>query len=410
MEEIQYYLVGGAVRDRLLGRTIKDRDWVVTGATPELMQEHGFRPVGKDFPVFLHPTTHEEYALARTERKTARGYHGFQFYTDPNTSLLEDLQRRDLTINALAETPEGELIDPYGGQADIQNKLLRHVSPSFAEDPVRILRVARFHARYAADGFTVAPETMALMRTMVDSGEVDSLVPERVWQEFETALHEANPECFIQTLRDCGALSVLFPEIDRLFGIPQNEEHHPEIDTGLHSLMVLQQACRLSQSAIIRFAALTHDLGKGLTPKQALPSHPQHEKASLHLVQELSTRYRIPKQFQQLAELAALHHTSIHKAFSLSDEACLQVLEACDAFRKPDRFEQLLLVCQADSQGRLGFENQPYPQAQFFYNLLKACLAVDVQSIIRQGFKGEQIKQQLHQQRIKIIKELQNTA
>lgn len=406
MNKLQYYLVGGAVRDRLLGRPVQDRDWVVTGATPDDMQALGFRPVGKDFPVFLHPKTHEEYALARTERKTAQGYHGFEFYTDPNTTLIEDLQRRDLTINALAETVDGAVIDPYGGQADLEQGLLRHVSPAFAEDPVRILRVARFHARYASEGFTVAPETLELMRSMVDAGEVDSLVPERVWQELEKALAEPNPECFIQTLRDCGALTILFPELERLFGVPQPAQHHPEIDTGLHTLMVLQRATQLSTSTPIRFAALTHDLGKGLTPSEVLPSHYGHEERSYHLVRDLCHRYRAPKEFQQLAELNARYHTHIHRAFEQQAKTCLSVLEMCDAFRKPKRFEDLLIACQADSQGRLGFEQRPYPQADFFRTVLRACQAVNVQTIIQQGYQGEQIRERLHRERITATKQV----
>lgn len=406
MSKIQYYLVGGAVRDRLLGRPVKDRDWVVTGATPEAMQTLGFRPVGKDFPVFLHPKTHEEYALARTERKTARGYHGFEFYTDPSTTLVEDLQRRDLTINALAETPDGLVIDPYGGQADLEQRILRHVSNAFAEDPVRILRVARFHARYAQYGFSVAPETIELMRSMVAAGEVDSLVPERVWQELETALQEPNPECFIQTLRDCGALEVLFPEIERLFGVPQPAQHHPEIDTGVHTLMVLQRATQLSPKSQVRFAALTHDLGKGLTPADILPSHYGHEERSAELVSQLCERYRAPKHFQQLAELTARYHTHIHRAFEQQAKTCLHVLEACDAFRKPERFEELLIACQADSQGRTDFEHRPYPQADFFRHVLKSCQAVNVKAIIQQGYQGEQIREHLHRERLTVTKKI----
>lgn len=406
MQKIQYYLVGGAVRDRLLGHPIKDRDWVVTGASPKQMQALGFRAVGRDFPVFLHPQTQEEYALARTERKTVRGYHGFEFYTDPNTSLIEDLQRRDLTINAMAETTEGELIDPYGGKKDLEQRILRHVSVAFVEDPVRILRVARFHARYAQDGFSIAPETMELMRSMVAVGEVDSLVPERVWQELEAALQEPNPECFFETLRDCGALKILFPEIERLFGVPQPPQHHPEIDTGVHTLMVLQRAAQLSPSATVRFAALTHDLGKGLTPADILPSHHGHEERSFKLVGELCQRYRIPKQFQQLAELTARYHTHIHRAFEQQAKTCLTVLEACDAFRKPERFAELLIACQADSQGRTGFENRPYPQADFFRAVLAACQAVDVQAIIQRGYLGEQIREHLHQERLQVTKQV----
>lgn len=408
MPKIKYYLVGGAVRDRLLGRPIKDRDWVVTGATPADLRALGFRAVGKDFPVFLHPETQEEYALARTERKTARGYHGFEFYTDPNTTLVEDLQRRDLTINALAETPDGEVIDPYGGQADLEQRILRHVSAAFAEDPVRILRVARFHARYAHYGFTVAPETLALMCSMVTAGEVDSLVPERVWQELEGALHEPNPECFIQTLRDCGALKVLFPEIDRLFGVPQAVQHHPEIDTGIHTLLVLQRATQLSNSAPLRFAALTHDLGKGLTPSEILPSHHGHEELSFELVRELCQRYRAPKNFQNLAELTARYHTHIHRAFEQQAKTCVKLLETCDAFRKPERFSDLLLACQADSQGRTGFEDRPYPQADFFRAVLLACQAVNVQAIIQQGYQGEQIRERLYRERLNATKQVIN--
>lgn len=406
MNQLQYYLVGGAVRDRLLGRPIKDRDWVVTGATPAEMQALGFRAVGKDFPVFLHPETHEEYALARTERKTAKGYHGFEFYTDPNTTLIEDLQRRDLTINALAETAAGEIIDPYGGQADLEQRVLRHVSAAFAEDPVRILRVARFHARYAHYGFTVATETLELMRSMVEAGEADSLVAERVWQELEQALKEPNPECFIQTLRACGALKVLFPELERLFGIPQSAQHHPEIDTGTHTLMVLQRATQLSNSTVIRFAALTHDLGKGLTPTDILPSHHGHEERSYDLVRELCQRYHAPKDFQQLAELNARYHTHIHRAFEQQAKTCLTVLEVCDAFRKPERFEALLIACQADSQGRLGFEQRPYPQADFFRAVLQACQAVNVQTIIQQGYQGAQIRERLHRERVTATKQV----
>ncbi len=406
MHKLQYYLVGGAVRDRLLGRPIKDRDWVVTGATPADMQALGFRPVGKDFPVFLHPETHEEYALARTERKTAKGYHGFAFYTDPSITLVEDLQRRDLTINALAETAAGEIIDPYGGQTDLEQRILRHVSPAFAEDPVRILRVARFHARYAHYGFTIAAETLELMSSMVAAGEVDSLVPERVWQEFEKALKESNPECFIQTLRDCGALKVLFPELERLFGVPQSVQHHPEVDTGIHTLMVLQRAAQLSNSGAVRFAALTHDLGKGLTPPDILPSHYGHEERSYDLVRKLCQRYHAPKAFQQLAEMNARYHTHIHRAFEQQAKTCVNVLESCDAFRKPERFEDLLIACQADSQGRLGFEQRPYPQADFFRIVLRACQAVNVHAIIQQGYQGEQIRERLHRERISATKQV----
>ncbi len=405
MNTIQYHLVGGAVRDRLLGLPVKDRDWVVTGATPELMKARGFRPVGKDFPVFLHPQTHEEYALARTERKTARGYHGFQFHASPDVTLEEDLLRRDLTINALAEDADGNIIDYHSGQSDLQARLLRHVSPAFSEDPVRILRVARFAARFAEQGFSIAPETLQLMQDMVQQGEVDSLVPERVWQETVRALAENTPARFFETLRACGALKVLFPEIDCLFGIPQPAQHHPEIDTGLHTLLVLQRAAELSAESEVRFAALVHDLGKGLTPPELLPSHPAHEKNGITPVIALCERYRVPNTFRQLALLAAEYHLHFHRALELTPKKLLKVLEATDAFRKPERFQQLLLTCMADSQGRTGFERRPYPQADLLAHLLAVCQQVDVQAIIRQGFTGSHIKEELHRQRITLIKQ-----
>ncbi len=400
---IAYYLVGGAVRDRLLGKPVKDKDWVVTGATPATMIAQGFRPVGKNFPVFLHPETHEEYALARTERKTAPGYHGFQFHTTPDVTLKEDLLRRDLTINALAEDEYGNVIDFYNGQSDLQQKVLRHVSPAFAEDPVRILRIARFCARYAGDGFTIAAETLALMRQMVAAGEVDNLVPERVWQEMVRALAEPHPEAFITTLRDCGALKSLFPEIDKLFGIPQNPQHHPEIDAGIHTLMVLQQAAALSEMTTVRLAALLHDLGKASTDAQYLPHHPHHDIRGQALVRQLCERYRVPNDYRQLAELVAILHIRIHQAFELKAEDLLALFEASDAFRKPERFQQILLVCQADSQGREGFQATDYPQAAFLSGLLEQCLSVDVHSIIAAGYQQAAIKEQLKQQRLACI-------
>lgn len=399
MANFEIYLVGGAVRDHLLGFPQKDRDWVVVGANPADLLQRGFRPVGNDFPVFLHPQTSEEYALARTERKTAAGYHGFQFQASADVSLTDDLARRDLTINAMAQDTDGNIIDPYHGQADLQARLLRHVSPAFAEDPVRILRVARFAARFAPFGFTVASETLQLMHDMVTAGEVNALVPERVWQEMVRALAEPAPEYFIQVLRDCGALAVLFPEIDRLFGVPQPAKHHPEIDCGIHTLMVLQQAVKLSPDPEVRFAALTHDLGKGLTPADILPSHFGHEAVSRRLVSELCERLRIPNRFRELAEHVAAYHTHIHKAFELLPKTLLRVFESTDAFRKPERFHQLLLACEADSRGRLGFEDRAYPQVAFYRELLAACLAVDVQAIIRDGFQGIQIKEQLRARR-----------
>lgn len=405
MTQTKTYLVGGAIRDLLMGVPVKDRDWVVTGATPADLLAQGFKPVGNDFPVFLHPQTGEEYALARTERKTAKGYHGFLFHTAPDVTLEEDLARRDLTINAMAQDDAGNIIDPYGGQTDLQMHLLRHVSPAFSEDPVRILRVARFAARFAFMGFQVAGETQQLMRSMVAAGEVDTLTPERVWQETVRALSEPNPEQFFLVLRECGALQVLFPEINRLFGVPQPAQHHPEIDCGAHTLLVLQQAVKLSADPEVRFAALTHDLGKGLTPTDILPSHHGHELVSRRLTTELCGRLRVPNRFRELAEHVAAYHGHIHKAGQLRPQTILKVLEATDAFRKPERFEQLLLACEADARGRTGFEDRPYPQAGIFRQALAASQQVDVRKITLQGFQGAQIKDEIHRRRVDMIKD-----
>jgi len=398
------YLVGGAVRDKLLGIPVKDHDWVITGATPEELLKLNYTPVGKDFPVFLHPETHEEYALARTERKTGTGYHGFQFQTDPEITLEEDVKRRDLTINALAEDDNGQIIDYVGGQADIEQRILRHVSPAFAEDPVRILRLARFAARFAPLGFTIADETMALMKNMVTQGEVNALVAERVWQETMRALSEPSPDVFIEVLRECGALAILFPEIDRLFGIPQPVEHHPEIDTGIHTMMVLQQACLLSDDPVVRFAALTHDLGKGTTPKDILPHHYNHEERGYKLVKKMAKRYKIPNQYRQLAEITARYHTHIHRAFEEKPRTLLKVLNATDAFRKPERFDRFLLACIADSHGRPGYEDYDYKQAPFFAKIRDSAAQVDVQAIIKDGFEKEKISEELYKRRLAIIK------
>lgn len=398
------YLVGGAVRDKLLGLKVKDKDWVVVGSNSDEMLQQGFTSVGKDFPVFLHPKTKEEYALARTERKTAAGYHGFDFTADAHVSLEDDLLRRDLTINAIAEDNEGRLIDPVNGKADIEKRILRHVSPAFSEDPVRILRLARFAARFADLNFKVANGTMDLMRKMVHDGEVDALVPERVWQETVRALKEPAPDVFIEVLRECGALAVLFPEIDRLFGVPQPEEHHPEIDTGVHTLMVLQQACLLSDDPVVRFAALTHDLGKGTTPKDELPHHYAHEERGVQLVDELCKRFRIPKQFHNLAHITAKYHTHVHKAFEIKPKTLLKVLNATDAFRKPERFQQFLLACTADSHGRPGYEDYDYRQAPFFAHILKTATNIDVQKIIKDGFEGEKIREELYKRRLNAVK------
>ena len=398
------YLVGGAVRDKLLNLPIKDKDWVVTGSSPDEMLEQGFTAVGKDFPVFLHPKTHEEYALARTERKTAAGYHGFQLHADSKVTLEEDVKRRDLTINALAEDKDGNLLDYVNGKADLEARVLRHVSPAFAEDPVRILRIARFAARFAPLGFTIANETMQLMQEMVDNGEINSLVPERVWQEMSRALAEPAPEVFIETLRECGALKILFSEIDRLFGVPQPEEHHPEIDTGVHTMMVLQQACLLSDDPVVRFAALTHDLGKGTTKKEILPHHYGHEERGYYLVKKLCKRYKIPNQYRQLAEITARYHTHVHRCMEVKPKTVLKTLNLTDAFRKPDRFQQFLLACIADSHGRTGYENYDYKQAPFLADLRNKAVAVDVQAIIKDGFENEQISEELHRRRLKVIK------
>ncbi|MCK5917549.1 MAG: multifunctional CCA addition/repair protein [Cocleimonas sp.] len=403
---MKIYLVGGAVRDRLLGLPVKDNDWVVTGANPETMLKAGFTPVGKDFPVFLHPKTGEEYALARTERKSGKGYHGFHFHAADDVTLEQDVQRRDLTINALAEDKDGNLIDSIGGKKDLEQRVLRHVSPAFAEDPVRILRIARFLARFSYLGFHIADETMRLMKAMVEDGEIDALVAERVWQETSRALAEPNPEKFIEALHECGALKILFPDIERLFGVPQPEHHHPEIDTGIHTLLVLQQACLLSVEPEVRFAALTHDLGKGTTEKDILPHHYGHEERGYYLVKALCDRYKAPKAYQQLAAISSKYHTHVHRAFEVKPKTLLNVLESTDAFRRPERFLQFLQVCIADSRGRPTYEENPYPQADFFKLLLEQVIKVDVKEIVEAGFKGIQIREQLHQKRLLVVKKL----
>ena len=372
------YLVGGAVRDALLGLPVKDRDWVVVGADPAAMKAAGFLPVGRDFPVFLHPQTHEEHALARTERKTAPGYHGFAFHAAPEVTLEDDLARRDLSINAMAEA-DGVIVDPFGGQRDLAAKLLRHVSPAFAEDPVRILRVARFAARFA--DFTVAPETLALMQAMVATGEVDALVAERVWQELSRGLMEAKPSRMIEVLRDCGALARLLPELDRLFGVPQPAVHHPEIDTGIHLLMVLDQCAAQQAPLTVRYACLCHDLGKGSTPADILPRHIGHEGRSATLANTVSERWRVPADCRELAELVAREHTHIHQSTSFSPEARLRLLERCDAWRRPQRFEQLLWACECDARGRLGLALRDYPQRASLSADLRATLGVDLAEV-----------------------------
>jgi tRNA nucleotidyltransferase (CCA-adding enzyme) len=404
------YLVGGAVRDKLLGRAITEHDWVVVGSSPEQMQAQGFAPVGKDFPVFLHPQTKEEYALARTERKTGRGYGGFSFYCGEEVTLEDDLIRRDLTINAMAEDENGVIVDPYNGQQDLIDKLLRHVSPAFAEDPVRILRIARFAARYHSLGFRVADETVALMKNMVTDGEVDHLVAERVWKETERALGEPHPEIFIEVLRSCDALARLFPEIDALFGVPQTAVHHPEIDTGVHTLMSLQQAVKLSSSTCVRFATLLHDLGKAKTPPEEWPRHIAHEDRSVPLVKQLCGRIAAPKDYKDLALMVAQWHTHCHRALDLKPATILKVLQANDAFRRPERFEQFLLCCESDARGRTGFENRDYPQADFFRSALKAAQAIDVEAIQQQGITGPAFGDEVNRQRLQNLLLLKTSA
>ncbi|QYJ78022.1 multifunctional CCA addition/repair protein [Shewanella acanthi] len=403
---MKIYLVGGAVRDSLLNLPIKDKDFMVVGATPEQMLQLGYRQVGKDFPVFLHPTTQQEYALARTERKVGLGYGGFSCYASPDVTLEQDLLRRDLTINAIAKDDEGNLYDPYNGIKDIEARQLRHVSAAFAEDPLRVLRVARFAARFYELGFKVASETMALMQQMSHSDELNAITPERVWQEVDRSLKGPNPEIFFEVLRQCGALKVLFPEIDALFGIPQPEKWHPEIDTGVHTLMVLSQATRLSQASAVRFAALVHDLGKALSPKAHLPKHHGHGQKGLPLINALCTRLRIQNEYRDLALLVSDKHQNVHQAFELRAETIVKLFDKADFWRKPERLEQLLLVCIADMRGRTGFEEHDYPQA----NYLRACFStaskVNVGAIIEAGFKGAEIKQQLHLQRIEAVQQL----
>ncbi len=397
-------LVGGAVRDRLLGLPVQDRDYVVVGATPQDLIDAGFKQVGADFPVFLHPQTGEEYALARTERKTGRGYHGFAVSFSPDVTLEQDLQRRDLTINAMAQDADGHIIDPFGGQADLAARRLRHVSPAFAEDPVRILRVARFAARFHRLGFVLADETADLMRRMVEAGEADALVPERVWQEFERALREPDPQRFIGVLRDCGALARVLPELDRLFGVPQPAEPHPEIDTGVHVLMVLEQAARLSPDPQVRFAALLHDLGKGTTPAEQWPTHHGHEGRSVGLLKTLCERLKVPVAYRELAIAVARDHGNAHRALELRPGTLLEVLERTDALRRPQRFAQFLLACEADHRGRSGFEQRPYPQAQRLQLAFEAARGVDVAALVQRGLTGEAMREALRAARTQAIK------
>ena len=394
------YLVGGAVRDEILDYPFTERDWVVVGATPQQMLDAGYRQVGSDFPVFLHPQTKEEYALARMERKTAPGYKGFSVHAAPDVTLEQDLERRDLTINAIARDDQGRLIDPFDGAGDIERRQLRHVSPAFSEDPVRILRVARFAARYAHLGFTVADETLSLMREMVAAGEVDALVPERVWQETVKALSEKTPVQFVEVLRACGALARILPELDRLWGVPQPEEHHPEIDTGVHIMMVLEQACRLSESALVRFAALVHDLGKGTTPEEEWPRHIEHEARGADIVLEVCERLRVPNDYRDLAERTARFHLHYHRALELKPSTLVKTLEQLDAFRKPERFELFLLACEADSRGRPGYEDRDYRQGPYLREAFAAAKEIDVSALVAQGHQGKALAEKIREQRV----------
>ncbi len=402
---MQRFLVGGAVRDALLGRAVGDRDWVVVGSDVERMRSAGYLAVGRDFPVFLHPETREEHALARTERKTSPGYHGFEFHADPGVTLEEDLARRDLTINAIAQDESGALVDPHGGLRDLDAKVLRHVSPAFAEDPVRILRLARFAARFT--DFEVADETRALMRRMVADGEVDALVPERVWQEVSRGLMEEEPSRMFDVLRDCGALARVLPEVDRLFGVPQRADYHPEIDTGVHLMMVIDMAARLGASLTVRFACLGHDLGKGTTPADVLPRHLGHEQRSVELVRRMSERLRVDNACRALAEIVAREHGNIHRSGEFGAAAIVRLLERCDALRRPDRFAEALLACECDARGRLGLEESAYPQRPRLLEALRRVQAVDATAVAAdaagRGLAGPAVGEAIHAARVRAL-------
>lgn len=407
---MQIYKVGGAVRDRLLGRPVTDIDWVVVGATVEQMQAQGYRPVGADFPVFLHPHSGEEYALARTERKSGRGYGGFTFHASPEVTLEEDLVRRDLTINAMAEDEQGRITDPYKGQQDLKDRILRHVSPAFAEDPLRVLRVARFAARYAGLGFQVAPETLALMRELSESGELQALTAERSWKEIARALMEEQPQVFIQVLRDCGALKQLMPELDVLFGVPQPAAHHPEIDTGVHTLSVLEQAARHNQPLTVRWACLLHDLGKGLTPEEEWPRHIAHEHRGLKAIKAVNQRFKVPRDCQELALLVGEYHTHGHRALELKASTLLELLQRFDVYRRPQRFEEFIAACEMDARGRLGLEERDYPQAAYLRGAADAARAVAVQPLVEKGFTGQGLGEAIKRERLNALKAYKESA
>ena len=400
------YLVGGAVRDALLDYPVVEHDWVVVGARPEDLLSQGYTQVGKDFPVFLHPETKEEYALARTERKQGHGYTGFEVHYDPDVTLEDDLARRDLTINAMARDDDGSIVDPYGGQADLEARVLRHVSDAFIEDPLRVLRTARFAARFAHLDFTVAPETMALMTEIVSQGELAHLPAERLWVEMEKALGERNPEVFVTVLRDCGALAALLPELDALFGVPQTTEHHPEIDTGVHTSMALQQAVLLSPDTDVRFAVLIHDLGKGTTPEDEWPRHIAHEHRGLKLVKDVCQRLKVPNQHRDLALKVCEFHTHCHRALELRGKTLLKLLNKTDALRRPERFEAFLLACEADARGRLGLEERPYPQADYLRQALATAVTVSAADFADQGLQGKAIGEAIAAERIRLLESL----
>ncbi|PPV41787.1 multifunctional CCA addition/repair protein [Ectopseudomonas oleovorans] len=401
---MQIYKVGGAVRDRLLGRTVSEEDWVVVGASAEQMLELGYRPVGADFPVFLHPQTGEEYALARTERKSGRGYGGFTFHASPDVTLEQDLIRRDLTVNAMAEDDQGNLIDPYNGQQDLAARILRHVSPAFAEDPLRVLRVARFAARYAPLGFSVATETLMLMRELAESGELAHLTAERSWKEISRALMEPRPDVFVQVLRDCGALAALLPEVDDLFGVPQPQAHHPEIDTGEHVLSVLRQCAEHDQPLNVRWASLLHDVGKGLTPEDQWPRHIAHEQKGLRLIQAINERCKAPRDCAELAMLVGEFHTHGHRALELRPSTLLELLQRFDVFRRPQRFAEFVAACEMDARGRLGLEQREYPQGAYLLGAAEAARQVPVKPLLEKGFKGAELGEALNRERLQALK------
>ncbi len=403
---MQIYLVGGAVRDKLLNFPIVEKDWVVIGSSPQEMLDKGYQQVGKDFPVFLHPKTNDEYALARTERKSGKGYYGFEVYADKDVTLEQDLIRRDLTINAMAMDDQGNILDPYDGQADLKAKILRHVSPAFSEDPLRVLRVARFAARYFHLGFKLASETLELMQQIANSGELQSLAAERVWKETSRALTERSPQVYFEILREANALKSWFPEIDVLWGIPNPAEWHPEIDTGIHTMMVLEQAAILSADPATRFAALCHDLGKAKSPKETLPKHNGHEKSGIPLVSQLCRRLKTPSEYEDLGKIASEFHLHLHRIEELKPNTIVKVLERTDAFRRPERFEQFLLVCEADYRGRTGFEQRDYPQADLMRRAFQACLTIKPQDLLAKGYSGKALGDEIHRERVSLVKHL----